>query len=132
MLTLFCVSISFGQNLGKHQWKQRVLIITSKDTNLLQQQIDSLTKNMKGLQERKLAIYQVTPEGYAKGTRRTNWTKTTDFYKEVKKRKKDFEVILIGLDGGVKLRQTKLLRLDKLFALIDGMPMRRLEMRNND
>ena len=84
MLTLFCVSISFGQNLGKHRWKQRVLIITSKSTAPLQKQIDSLTKNIKGLQERKLAIYQVTPEGYAKGTGKNNWTKTTNFYKKIK------------------------------------------------
>ena len=130
MLTLFSVSISFGQNLKKHQWIQRVLIITSKDSNQLQQQIDLLTKDIKGLQERKLAIYQVTPEGYAKGTQRNNWTKTTDFYQKIKRKKDGFEVILIGLDGGVKLRQTKLLTLDKLFTLIDGMPMRRQELKN--
>ena len=129
MLTLCCVSISFGQNLDKHQWKQRVLIVASKNTDKLQQQVDSLTKNIKGIEERKLAIYQVTPNGYAKGTRRNNWTKTTNFYKKIKKRKDDFEVILIGLDGGVKLRQTEILSLEKLFTLIDGMPMRRQELK---
>ena len=41
-----------------------------------------------------------------------------------------FEVVLIGLDGGIKLRQTKLVSLDKLFTLIDGMPMRRNELKN--
>jgi hypothetical protein len=130
MLALFSVSISFGQDLKQHRWVQRVLIVTAKDTHLLKEQMDSLSKDIKGLQERKLAIYQVTPNGYAKGTRITNWTKTKDFYQRITKRKKDFEVILIGLDGGVKLRQTELLTLEKLFTLIDGMPMRRAEIRN--
>lgn len=130
MLALFSVSISFGQDLKQYRWVQRVLIVTAKDTHLLKEQMDSLSKDIKGLQERKLAIYQVTPNGYAKGTRITNWTKTKDFYQRITKRKKDFEVILIGLDGGVKLRQTELLTLEKLFTLIDGMPMRRAEIRN--
>ena len=43
-----------------------------------------------------------------------------------------FEVILIGLDGGEKLRQTKVLETDKLFAIIDGMPMRRSEIIKNN
>ena len=130
MLTLLSAGISFGQNLKKHRWNQRVLIVTAKNISLLKEQMDSLTKDIQGLQERKLAIYQVTPNGYAKGTRMTNWTKTKDFYQKITKRKKNFEVILIGLDGGVKLRQTELLTLEKLFTFIDGMPMRRAEIKN--
>ena len=41
-------------------------------------------------------------------------------------------MILIGLDGGVKLRQTEMISLDKLFTLIDGMPMRRREIKNEN
>jgi hypothetical protein len=49
-----------------------------------------------------------------------------------------FEIVLIGLDGGIKLRQDSSPEKDNLFfadplaelyALIDGMPMRRAEMR---
>lgn len=38
------------------------------------------------------------------------------------------EVMLIGLDGGVKLRLAET-DVDRLYAAIDGMPMRRLERR---
>ncbi|WOJ92204.1 DUF4174 domain-containing protein [Congregibacter variabilis] len=38
------------------------------------------------------------------------------------------EVLLIGLDGGVKARGSEL-DLDALYALIDAMPMRRAEQR---
>ena len=42
-----------------------------------------------------------------------------------------FEVILIGLDGGVKLRKSELLSSEELFTVIDGMPMRRAEIRRS-
>lgn len=40
----------------------------------------------------------------------------------------EFAVILVGKDGGEKLRDTKMPQLDEIFGLIDGMPMRRNEM----
>jgi hypothetical protein len=39
-----------------------------------------------------------------------------------------FEVLLVGKDGGVKLRQETPLSVDDLFATIDAMPMRQREM----
>jgi hypothetical protein len=41
----------------------------------------------------------------------------------------DFRVVLIGKDGGVKLRQDEPILAADLFALIDSMPMRKQEMR---
>lgn len=43
----------------------------------------------------------------------------------------DFAVLLIGKDGGVKARYGDVPALSALFALIDGMPMRRSEMRSS-
>jgi hypothetical protein len=41
-----------------------------------------------------------------------------------------FEVILIGKDGGVKLRAKTPISIQELFSLIDAMPMRRQELRD--
>ena len=41
-----------------------------------------------------------------------------------------FSVILIGKDGGVKLRSAEPVSAEAIFGLIDGMPMRQREMRN--
>lgn len=41
----------------------------------------------------------------------------------------EFAVILVGKDGGEKGRWTDPVELSRVFALIDGMPMRRREMR---
>lgn len=43
-----------------------------------------------------------------------------------------FVVVLVGKDGGEKLRETDLPDLDQIFDLIDGMPMRREEMLTRD
>ena len=40
-----------------------------------------------------------------------------------------FTLILIGKDGGVKLRRENGADLQDIFDLIDGMPMRKAEMR---
>jgi hypothetical protein len=37
--------------------------------------------------------------------------------------------VLIGKDGGEKLRRTTPLSPEELFAIVDAMPMRRAEMR---
>ena len=42
----------------------------------------------------------------------------------------NFEVILIGLDGSIKLRQENILLKEDLFRIIDSMPMRISEMGN--
>lgn len=42
-----------------------------------------------------------------------------------------FSVVLIGKDGGEKLRRTTPLPPEELFAVVDAMPMRRAEMRSS-
>ncbi|MEM7500203.1 MAG: DUF4174 domain-containing protein [Pseudomonadota bacterium] len=46
-------------------------------------------------------------------------------------RPKGFTVILVGKDGGEKLRHTRVVAPAELNALIDTMPMRRSEMRED-
>ena len=128
MLVLLGTSISFGQDLGKHEWKDRVFIIASKKAEELNKQTKILQKDKDGLKKRKLKIYKVLPIKYSEGLENQNWINDQLFYEKVKRKKNDFEVILIGLDGGVKLRQTEMISLKKLFTLIDGMPMRRREI----
>lgn len=93
----------------------------------MRKQIAMLSKEKQGLAERKLKIYQFTKDKY------TTIFSTAWQSSNVKKRKyvnksDDFKVILIGLDGGVKLKQTEILSTEKLFTIIDGMPMRKREL----
>ena len=134
MLALFSVSISFAQDLEKHQWKNRLVSIMSSNikSKLFNKQIATLTANINGLKERKTIVYKIIPNHYELTHNNGSWITDKNFYDRFKKTKNTFEVILIGLDGGVKLRQNEVLTIKKLFTLIDGMPMRQSEMKNRN
>ncbi|WOK04791.1 DUF4174 domain-containing protein [Imperialibacter roseus] len=42
-----------------------------------------------------------------------------------------FLIVLIGKDGGVKLKEQTVVSVETIFDLVDSMPMRRAEMRRN-
>lgn len=130
MLAFFYAGICFGQDMNKHKWKNRIFVIAAKEGKQLEKQISILSKDLEGLKERKLFVYKVLPDKFSVGIINKFWTDNNKFYAELKKKKSDLEVILIGLDGGVKLRQTKTISTEKLFTLIDGMPMRQREIKN--
>ncbi|MFZ4681470.1 MAG: DUF4174 domain-containing protein [Terrimicrobiaceae bacterium] len=51
-----------------------------------------------------------------------------DFVVKTRFQEGDFSVVLIGKDGGEKLRRNSVLSTRELFAIVDAMPMRRAEM----
>jgi len=128
-ILLFCSLLSYGQHIKKHEWKKRVIIILTdeKEHSIYKKQLTELHKNTKGIKERKLIVYNVIPTAYATGLTDIEWKNSTRLYKNYKKTKKSFEIILIGLDGSIKLRQTRLLTNGDLYSLIDAMPMRQNE-----
>lgn len=52
-----------------------------------------------------------------------------DFVVQIQFGTKSFSVVLIGKNGGEKLRRATPLSPEELFAIVDAMPMRRAEMR---
>jgi len=120
-----------AQELSSHQWKDRLLLVLTTDNSkdLYREQMNILNDNTEGLEERKLVIYSVMPQQYKKGIEAESWMKSTRLNDRYRQQGEDFEVILIGLDGGIKLRQAEILSIEKLFATIDAMPMRSNEIR---
>jgi hypothetical protein len=124
-----------AQSLDEHLWKQRVVLIFSPDfqSGKGRDQLSIFKKEKEGLEDRRLIVYQITPEKAVKGTLPID---NPDFIKKMYQRfavpKNNFMVVLIGLDGGKKLKQSKLLTTEELFAIIDGMPMRRSELRSRE
>ncbi len=129
-VTLFTVLFGSAQDLSKHKWENRLILILTDDENnsTFQSQLEEFSKDLNGLKERKLIIYQIFPGEYKTGLNGDNKKKSSRLYNEYKKTNAGFEVVLLGLDGGVKLRQNELLPLEKLYATIDVMPMRRNEI----
>lgn len=123
-----------AQDLSQHQWKNRLLLVITDDTNttVFQNQIKALELQKTELEDRKLIIYQITPTHFKSGiSNNSDWMKRPELYQDFKTSDKAFEVLLIGLDGGVKLRQNTVLTAQTLFNTIDAMPMRRSELKND-
>ncbi len=123
-----------SQDLKKHQWENRLILVLTDASKSIEfkNQILELEAHKDGLDERKLFVYQIKPEVFKTGfSNSKEWTKSSKLFSEFANEYDSFRVILIGLDGGIKLEQTKFLSAEKLFSTIDAMPMRRSEMRKN-
>ena len=118
-----------AQNLSQHLWKNRIILILSEDTAAFQQQMLAF-KNEKGMNERSLIVYHLKSDEYEQVMPKNDVRKTTNLFEKYKQVNVPFEVILIGLDGSIKLRQKDFLSCEKLFATIDSMLMRSAEIKN--
>ncbi|KOY51103.1 DUF4174 domain-containing protein [Polaribacter dokdonensis] len=123
---------SFSQDFKDYQWKNRVLIVSTNNEKGIefQKQINLLENLDQELKERKLIVYQIIDNKY-----KLNFTESYKLLNSSSKKyvstKDGLQVLLIGLDGGIKLKQNSILTAEKLFAIIDGMPMRKRELRKN-
>lgn len=126
------ISPSNAQSLSSHQWKDRLVVIYSNATSnsTFQNQLNELKKESEGIRDRKIVIYQSINGKVKKGlVGNENWDNSEIEFQKLNDSPSKFEVLLIGLDGGVKLRKTDLLTTEELFGTIDQMPMRISEMR---
>ena len=125
--------MSFSQDIKKHQWENRVLLVFTDDkkSDNFKHQIKILSENKKELIERKLVIYQFTENDFTTDFSEV-WYSSNSMFKKYVNTSDSFKVLLLGLDGGIKLEQDKILSLEKLFTIIDGMPMRRSELKSKN
>jgi hypothetical protein len=109
------------------QWKQRILLVDGR-TDDLDDLLLLMEAEKAGIDERHLLWFILSDDGV-----RTN---TDDPLPEAFAEKitkdhfegSDAKAVLVGKDGGVKMREPHL-DLADVFARIDRMPMRRAEMR---
>jgi hypothetical protein len=120
--------------------KNRVLLVfaPSDETPDFERQLDILSKHASDLRERDLVLIQVVTIAHPPTTANTlrvphlpvaSETAQLDLRHRFHVAPGAFTVILIGKDGGEKLRQHTPISIDKLNAVIDAMPMRQDEMR---
>ncbi|WP_299836078.1 DUF4174 domain-containing protein [uncultured Tenacibaculum sp.] len=133
---------SFSQsiNLKSLKWKNRVVLIVTNNTNdsLYYKQLSEFIDNPKAFEERKLKVFDIQ-KNRAREITYTNgktiigsWFVNDALYKKYSSRKTNFKTLLIGLDGGIKkIMKQKVFTKELLLTLIDGMPMRRSEVRKN-
>jgi hypothetical protein len=108
----------------------------NEDSEKYRNQIAEFNTLQKELMERKMLVYCVLPQQYRIMNSETkvkanNWISSSALFDRFTNKETDFRVILIGLDGGIKLEKTEILSATELFETIDAMPMRRAELNRN-
>jgi hypothetical protein len=116
-----------AQELTEFRWKNRVLLIIDTNNNLPVRdlQVNKFVSRNDEMEERDLVLLVCTgKEVLDKDGLKTDIDPHKISYGEFQ------GVILIGKDGGVKLRKKFIVEPKEIFDLIDQMPMRRAEMKN--
>ena len=113
-------------SLKDFAWKNRVVLVfgSAADQTLLQQ-IEILKRQKVELDERDMVVIRVSDGearavyGDAPALKSANLRTDADIKND------GFQVVLVGMDGGIKLRSEKVVSDVEMFNLIDRMPMRR-------
>lgn len=136
LVTSMCLP-SHGQvhDLSQYQWKHRLIILSAADNQdeTIAEQLSVFKTLADDLDDRKLLIVIVSASGtylqYSDGKfQQSQLDRSLHNFNSFSDDSTDFSITLIGLDGGVKLKQSKMVLPKDLYQLIDRMPMRRAEM----
>ncbi|HDZ15557.1 hypothetical protein LCGC14_1093240 [marine sediment metagenome] len=136
--TIYAIIMTFShtseaQGLNDYQWKNRILLLVDKSSSseALISQLEVLNADKKALKERDLIIFRITPDEVLTSNGEKTKIGQNEIYKNYNLESNFKGVILLGKDGGVKMRQPFEVKTQKIFALIDGMPMRKREIRES-
>ncbi|WP_425237992.1 DUF4174 domain-containing protein [Ulvibacterium sp.] len=134
IITVILLSTFKGgtQQLEDYQWKNRVLLFfdVSWESNAINSQLGKFSGVREEIVDRDLILFVATPKGIFTGRGHPQDMQLKDVYNTANVSEKFKGVVLIGKDGGVKLKKDFEINPQLVFDLIDSMPMRRAEMRS--
>lgn len=114
--------MSYSQSylLSEYQWKNRLVILfydNAEDIEFESQEI-LIKRNKAEFEERDIKVLKYSREN----------TEASKLRSDFNLPQSGFVFLLVGKDGYKKLGREKRVMPKELFALIDGMPMRRMEI----
>lgn len=119
-------------DFSQYLWKNRLLLLFAPHRShpmfdALQQ---SLAAREAEVSDRDLLVFEIIENGPSRmNTANINSETANELRERFNVMRGEFKVILIGKDGGVKLKREDNTNLEDIFSLIDSMPMRQEEMR---
>jgi hypothetical protein len=129
---IFSGQVALSMDLNQFKWENRLLLLFAPQDNdasfrALYREISAQPLE---ISDRDLVVFRILESGpsYMSNTR-IEPTTAAILREKFAVPVGNFTCILIGKDGGVKLKQTAQIKIEHIFALIDAMPMRREEMR---
>lgn len=132
-ILIFALWVSTGLQadvLESYQWQHRLVVVSAQSTRApaLEQQKAQAAKDAAGWADRKLRLLTIVG-GVVKENDAIVASDGDRVLDRLRLDQDSFNVVLVGLDGTVKLRQSSPLSNRQLFSMIDAMPMRREELR---
>ena len=128
-ISLIMPSVLKAQRLKSFNWSNRIILVFEDpvDKEPFEKQIKELKSDPEGLQERKILIFTITDEVILDQDGKKYDIALLEEVRKLQSITNKFELVLIGLDGGIKLRVSERISPDVLYSLIDGMPLRQAE-----
>ena len=113
--------------LEKYLWKNRIVVTFSPSKNNIERNyfINSINRNLCKFNSRNIIHID-----FIFNEKNPEIEKFESYFENLSLSTSEFRLILIGKDGGIKLNSRKI-SLEKIFSLIDTMPMRQEEMIND-
>ena len=136
----FIIFINCSENnvildLKSFEWKNRILVIGGNDSKY-QNQFDNLEVNKNEYTDRDMVVILINKDESKISYDGLNVFNNLDYDSTYSIRKRfnfdDFNLILIGKDGGVKYNTNKPVKINKIFEIIDKMPMRMKEIKERN
>lgn len=124
-----------ADGLASLRWQYRPLLLftPSQHDPRLSRQTTRLADDAEGLADRRLAVLIVEPSRvFTTFGAPAPQAEAETLRRRFRVPDDAFLVVLVGLDGGEKLRLDEPVTTRQLFATIDGMPMRRRELLERD
>ncbi|MEL7303636.1 MAG: DUF4174 domain-containing protein [Pseudomonadota bacterium] len=117
--------------MSAYRWKNRPLLVfaPSNSAGALRRQSQLLNGKAAGLRDRDMVVVRVVGDRVSARGGRGPGLSAAALRKRYGVAPGGFRVILVGKDGGAKLSSGAPVSMGRVFRLIDGMPMRRQEMR---
>ncbi len=122
-------------DFNQFRWKHRLLLLFAPngDDPLLKQIHSELIARKVEVDDRDLVIFHVFEQ---EPSRMNSTLLNPETVESIRNRfaapRNRFTLILVGKDGGIKLKRSRRTDLKDIFALIDSMPMRQNEMRRKN
>lgn len=116
------------------QWENRILIVIANQESdrPVTKQLSNFEDHEEGFRERDLITFYLFRNGVSRlHEQPLHPSSAEDILDQYGSGKPGFRLLLIGKDGGVKLRKDTPVSVEDIFGLIDSMPMRQREMREN-
>jgi hypothetical protein len=131
-LTAWAPKEILSMDLAQFQWKNRLLFLFAEDAN------DPFFKNLQSqiraqeaeVDDRDLIVFELPAIGPARmGATPLDRQQADSIRNHFDIPGNASSLILVGKDGGIKLKRSDQVDLREVFGLIDSMPMRQREMR---